>query len=86
MNIVKAAENMNVFMANEELEDFKQYLEIAIEDLVNVRPENPRRYFALALCRAIPVDDSLKFEFPELEKELTFEETTKYVAHEENSG
>lgn len=66
-----------LIMPPDELEDFRRYLSIAIEDLVNIRPSNPKKYLALALCRAIPADESLKYEFPELEKDLIFEETMK---------
>ena len=77
MNIANANKHKDFFMPEEELEDFRRYLNIAIEDLINVRPSNAKRYLALALCRAIPADDGLRFEFPELEKDLTFEETQK---------
>jgi hypothetical protein len=80
MNIAKATQNLDLFMPQEELEDFKRYLSIAIEDLVNVRPDNPKRYLALALCRAIPVEESLRYEFPELAKDLTLEDTNKTEA------
>jgi hypothetical protein len=77
MNIASAKNNKEFFMEEEELEDFRRYLGIAIEDLINVRPANPKRYLALALCRAIPADEGLRFEFPELDKDLTLEETQK---------
>jgi hypothetical protein len=83
MNIAKGCENLNLFMPPDELEDFRRYLSMAIEDLINVRPNNPKKYLALALCRAIPGDESLKYEFPELEKELSFEETYKIDTREE---
>lgn len=77
MNIANAAQHKDFFMPPDELEDFRRYLSIAIEDLINVRPDNAKKYLALALCRAIPAEDSLRFDFPELEKDLTFEETQK---------
>jgi cAMP-binding proteins - catabolite gene activator and regulatory subunit of cAMP-dependent protein kinases len=80
MNIAKGGDNLNLFMPQEELEDFKRYLSNAIEDLINVRPDNPKKYLALALCKAIPVDESIKFEFPELAKDITIEEQSKIEA------
>lgn len=77
MNIAKSSECLDLLMSGEELDDFKRYLCIAIEDLVNVRPDNPKRYFALCLCRALPADDSIKYDFPELGKDLTIEKTFK---------
>jgi len=86
MNIANAAEHKDFFMQSDELEDFRRYLNIAIEDLINVRPDNPKKYLALALCRAIPAEDSLKYDFPELEKDLTFEETQKLDPSEDPSS
>ena len=77
MNIANAKEHKAFFMEEEELADFRRYLNIAIEDLINVRPSNAKRYLALALCRAIPSEDGLRCEFPELEKNLTSEATAK---------
>lgn len=73
MNIADKNENWNLYMSDEELDDFKRYLSIAIEDLVNVRPSDPKKYFALALCRSLPPDESIKKEFPEISKEITFD-------------
>ena len=83
MNIAKSSESLDLFMNDEELEDFKRYLNIAIEDLVNVRPTNPKKYFALALCRAIPIDDNIRYDFPELAKDLFYEEVAKATVQEE---
>ena len=66
MNLAKGDEILDLFMPADELDDFKHYLSIAVEDLVNVRPLNPKRYLALCLVRALPAEDSLRFEFPEL--------------------
>ena len=77
MNIAKGSESFNLFMNEDELEDFQRFLSIAVEDLVNVRPVKPKRYFALALCRALPAEDTIRYEFPEFAKELTFEESAK---------
>lgn len=70
MNISNPEGMVNLYMTTEELDDFKQYLNIAVEDLVNVRPENAKKYLALALCRALPCSENLRFDFPELAKEL----------------
>ena len=73
MNLSKVEGMLDLYMPEDELEDFKQYLSIAIEDLINVRPMNPKRYLALALCRSLPLSDSLRFDFPELSKDLTID-------------
>ena len=77
MNISRTEGFIKLFMPGSELDEFSQYLSIAVEDLVNARPINPKKYFALALCRALPYDESLKYEFPELSSELLIEQESK---------
>ena len=83
MNLSKVEGMQDLYMCEDELEDFKQYLSIAIEDLINVRPTNPKKYLALALCRSLPLTDSLRFEFPELSKDLTLDTFQKAVSQSE---
>ena len=86
MRISKKHENYGIFMKDEELNDFKRYLSIAIEDLINVRPNNPKKYFALALCRSLPSDDSLQKEFPELADDFPKETASKISIVENADG
>lgn len=53
-------------MLEEEISEFTQMLQNALEDLVNTRPEDPVRYLAIALCRALPPTENIREEFPEL--------------------
>ena len=47
-------------------DQFQKMLNIALEDLVNTKPDNPYKYLAVALCRALPSEELDEQEFPEI--------------------
>mmetsp|Transcript_16252 Transcript_16252/g.23521 ORF Transcript_16252/g.23521 Transcript_16252/m.23521 type:complete len:245 (+) Transcript_16252:44-778(+) len=55
-----------MFMPETEYDQFQKMLNIALEDLVNTKPDNPYKYLAVALCRALPSEELDEQEFPEI--------------------